>query len=79
MSPLEHYFKSNPADNPARLAKRIGRTPATITRIMTGVRDPSLQLALDIQRGTKGKVKAGQIVQACVDVKLAKLRKAGTQ
>ena len=67
MNVIETYFKET-GDTPAALAQRIGRSPSTITRVMRGERDPSMELARQIERGTEGKLTAEQFISACLDV-----------
>jgi transcriptional regulator with XRE-family HTH domain len=48
------------------LASRIKRAPSTLTRALSGQRNPSLRLAKDIEQGTGGRVTAGEFIQICL-------------
>lgn len=52
------------------LAFRIGRAPSTLTRALSGERNPSVDLALDVERGTNGKVSAGDFLALCLDARV---------
>lgn len=41
----------------SEIAKAIGTTDATVSRLVNGTRKPGLHLAMDIQKATKGKVR----------------------
>jgi transcriptional regulator with XRE-family HTH domain len=47
-------------------AERIGRSPSTLTRLMHGERNPSLSIADDVQRGTRGKVTREEFMLHCM-------------
>lgn len=68
MDAIERYFHES-GDTPSRLAGRIGRSPSTITRVINGQREPSFDLAREIERGTEGKLAAGEFLQACLERK----------
>ena len=62
MNALARYFASTPDDRPFALAKRIGCAPSTITRLVTGDRQPSPKLAKEIERETNRAVKATELL-----------------
>lgn len=68
MDAIARYFDES-GDTPSRLADRIGRAPSTITRVINGQREPSFDLAHDIERGTEGRLTAGEFLQALLDRK----------
>lgn len=47
-------------------ACRIGRSPSTLSRTLAGQRNPSVDLALDVEAGTGGKVSAGIFIDICI-------------
>ena len=47
-------------------AIRIGRSPSTLSRAISGQRDPSLDLARDVERGTGGRVSAIDFLSICL-------------
>lgn len=49
----------------ADFAASIGRSPSTLWRQIRGERNPSLAVALDVERGTKGKIKASRFLALC--------------
>lgn len=65
MNALDIYF-SETGDSASKLASRIGRAPSTITRALRGERDPSVDLARDIERGTGGRVPAEEFLSICM-------------
>jgi len=65
MDAIERYFRDT-GDTPAALAQRIGRSPSTITRAIKGQRNPSLNLARDIERGSAGRLPAADFIGACL-------------
>ena len=48
-------------------AVRIGRAPSTLSRALAGERNPSIDLARDVERGTGGRVSASSFIQSCLD------------
>lgn len=76
MNALEQYFTET-GDNAANLAERVGRSPSSITRPLRGERNASMDLALDVERGTGGKVTASQFISICLDAKKAHEASAG--
>lgn len=59
---LKEYLDST-GERQTDFAKRASSTDATISRIIGGTLNPSLSLALRIQRATGGKVKVDQFEQ----------------
>lgn len=47
-------------------AVRIGRSPSTLSRALAGQRDPSIDLARDVERGTGSRVTAIQFLEICI-------------
>jgi hypothetical protein len=47
-------------------AVRIGRSPSTLTRALSGQRDPSMDLARDVEKGTGGRVSKLQFLEICL-------------
>jgi DNA-binding transcriptional regulator YdaS (Cro superfamily) len=65
MNAIELYFQET-GDNPSKLAERVGRSPSTITRPLNGERNASMDVALDVERGTDGKISAEQFLSICL-------------
>jgi hypothetical protein len=74
MNKLHAYFAET-GDNPTKLAERIGRAVSSITRPLNGERNASMDLALDVQQGTNGRVTAAEFLAICIDAKTAKRQK----
>lgn len=66
MDALATYL-SETGETLSALAIRIGRSPSTLTRALAGHRDPSVDLARDVERGTDGRVTALQFLKICMD------------
>lgn len=64
-TPLTRYLRET-GENLSALAARMGRAPSTLTRPLRGERDPSLDLARDIERATAGRVTAVQFMEICL-------------
>ncbi|MDJ1632697.1 helix-turn-helix domain-containing protein [Rhizobium rhizogenes] len=47
-------------------AVRIGRSPSTLSRALSGQRDPSIDLARDVERGTGGRVSIIDFIAICL-------------
>lgn len=47
-------------------AVRIGRSPSTLSRVLSGQRDPSVDLARDVEAGTGGRVTKLQFLEICL-------------
>jgi|GEM_PF-3356086 DNA-binding transcriptional regulator YdaS (Cro superfamily) len=73
MNALEAYFAET-GDNATKLAERIGRAPSSITRPLRGERNASMNLALDVERGTGGRVTAAEFLAICLKAKEERLR-----
>ena len=52
-------------------ALRIGRSPSTLTRALSGVRGASFDLAKDVERGTDGAVTAIAFIEICLSASVA--------
>ena len=65
MNTLERYLVGR-SEALSAFAVRIGRSPSTLTRALSGGRNPSVDLALDVQRGTDGAVTAAQFLAICL-------------
>ncbi len=59
---LKEYLEST-GERQTDFAKRARSTDGTISKIMSGTLNPSLSLAVRIQRATGGKVKVDQFEQ----------------
>ena len=70
MNALTAYFAET-GDNIAKLAERIGRAPSTITRPLRGERNVSMNVALEVETATGGRVPAAAFVAICLDAKRA--------
>lgn len=68
MNPLEAYFKES-GENPTKLAERLNLAPSTITRPLRGERNVSMDVALEIERGTAGRVTAEQFMAICLEAR----------
>ncbi len=65
MDALTSYFLAT-GDTACALSRRIGRSPSTLMRALKGERDPSMQLARDVERGTGGAVPAIEFLAICL-------------
>lgn len=64
MNALASYFQET-AETPSALARRLGRSPSTITRLLKSGSDgrrASVTLAKEIEAATNGKVKASDVL-----------------
>jgi plasmid maintenance system antidote protein VapI len=59
---LARYF-SETGETPSALASRMGKPVSTVTRLLNGQRGASPKLAIEIEQGTNGRVKAVEIMQ----------------
>jgi hypothetical protein len=66
MNALDRYVKKT-GEPVSTLAIRLGRHPATLLRPLNGTRNATMQVALDVQRGTKGAVTALDFVEICME------------
>ena len=71
MNAMQVYFAET-GENATKLAERIRCSPSSITRPMAGEKNASMDLALEIERGTGGKVTAEQFLAICLSAKRAK-------
>lgn len=65
MDALSNYFAES-GEKLSAFAVRIGRSPSTLSRVLSGQRDPSFDLARDVERGTDGKVSRLQFLEICL-------------
>ncbi|WP_411033815.1 hypothetical protein [Shinella sp. BYT-45] len=65
MDALSMYFAES-GEKLSTFAVRIGRAPSTLSRVLSGQRDPSVDLARDVERGTNGKVSKLQFLEICL-------------
>jgi hypothetical protein len=65
MDALEEYLKKHD-ERVSTLAVRLGRHPATLLRPLAGLRNPTMKIALEVERGTKGEVTALDFVKICM-------------
>jgi hypothetical protein len=68
MNTLQRYLDAKHEPISA-FAVRIGRSPSTLTRVLSGARNPSVHLALDVERGTEGVVSAADFLAICLKTK----------
>lgn len=71
MNALARYF-SETGETPSGLASRLGKPVSTITRLLKGERGASPRLAIEIERGTDGRIKAAEIM----DISLQRAERA---
>lgn len=62
---MDRYLRES-GENLSTLAVRIDRSPSTLTRALSGERNPSARLALDVERGTGGRVAAAEFMSICL-------------
>lgn len=65
MDALSSYLVEN-GEKLSGFAIRIGRSPSTFSRVLSGRRDPSIDLARDVERGTSGRVTKLQFLEICL-------------
>ncbi|CUX40729.1 Putative plasmid maintenance system antidote protein, XRE family (modular protein) [Agrobacterium deltaense Zutra 3/1] len=59
-------FLGETGEKLSTFAVRIGRSPSTLSRAISGRRDPSIDLARDVERGTRGRVSTIQFIEICL-------------
>lgn len=65
MNALDRYLEKT-GEHVSTLAVRLGLHPATLLRPLNGQRNPTMRIALEVQRGTKGEVTALDFVKICM-------------
>jgi len=60
-------------------AVRIGRSPSTLSRALSGQRDPSIDLARDVEAGTGGCISAIQFLEICLAAQAAEASRSAPQ
>lgn len=60
-------FLSETGEKLSTFAVRIGRSPSTLSRAISGRRDPSIDLARDVEKGTSGRVSTIQFIEICLN------------
>jgi transcriptional regulator with XRE-family HTH domain len=65
MDALSTYLIEN-RETLSAFALRIGRSPSTLTRALSGKRDPSIDLARDVEAGTNRSVSAIKFLEICM-------------
>jgi transcriptional regulator with XRE-family HTH domain len=65
MDALSKYLEDE-REKLSAFATRIGRSPSTLSRALSGQRDPSVDLARDVEIGSCGKVSALQFLEICL-------------
>lgn len=65
MMTLSAYLASR-GEKVSAFAVRIGRSPSTLTRVLAGARNPSVDLARDVERGSEGQVTAAVFLSECL-------------
>jgi DNA-binding transcriptional regulator YdaS (Cro superfamily) len=73
---IKAYF-SETGETPSSLAAKIGRSVSTITRPLRGERNASMNVALQVERVTEGRVTADDFMSACLAAKKEVLRETG--
>ncbi len=74
MNALERYLRSS-GETVTQLARRIGRSPSTLSRPLNGERNVSMDIAVEVEAATGGAVTAEQFMAICIE---AKRRTRGT-
>jgi transcriptional regulator with XRE-family HTH domain len=70
MNTLRRYLEEND-ESLSAFAVRIGKAPSTLTRVLSGERNPSIGLAREIEKGTAGKVTAAEFMAICLQTQEA--------
>lgn len=70
MNALDCYLRDT-GEKLSTLAERMKRSPSTITRPLRGERNASMDVALDVERATSGKVSASEFMSICLDARKA--------
>ncbi len=70
---MDRYLHEN-GEKLSNFAALINRSPSTLTRAIGGERNPSLSLARDVERGTDGRVTAGEFIAICMSAANAAAR-----
>lgn len=65
MDALSRYLEGR-GERISSFAVRIGRSPSTLTRALSGDRNPSVGLARDVERGSGGAVSAEEFIRICM-------------
>lgn len=65
MDALSNYLNET-GERLSAFAVRIGRSPSTLSRALSGQRDPSVDLARDVENGTGGRVTKLQFLALCL-------------
>lgn len=65
MKTLREYLEER-GERLSAFAERIGRSPSTLSRVLSGHRNPSVGLARDVERGTQGHVSAASFLVSCI-------------
>jgi hypothetical protein len=65
MNALDQYLEKT-GEHVSTLAVRLGLHPATLLRPLNGRRNPTMRIALEVQRGTRGEVTALDFVKICM-------------
>jgi hypothetical protein len=65
MDALSNYLIES-GERLSAFAVRIGRSPSTLSRALSGQRDPSVDLARDVEQGTGGRVTKLQFLELCL-------------
>lgn len=64
-------FLGETGEKLSTFAVRIGRSPSTLSRAISGRRDPSIDLARDVEKGTDGRVSTIQFIEICLKAQRA--------
>lgn len=76
MNALDLYFEST-GTNLSALAAKIGCAVSTLSRPLSGSRNASMDVAIDVERATGGRVTASQFMSICIDAKKAHAAPSG--
>ena len=69
MDALSRYL-DEAGEKLSTFAVRIGRSPSTLSRALSGQRDPSMDLARDVERGTHGCVTKLAFLEICLEAQV---------
>lgn len=68
MNALERYFE-NTGTNVSALAAKIGCAVSTLTRPLAGIRNVSMDVAIDVEKATDAQVSASEFMAICLTAK----------
>jgi plasmid maintenance system antidote protein VapI len=68
MNALERYFE-NTGTNVSALAAKIGCAVSTLTRPLAGMRNVSMDVAIEVEKATDAQVSASEFMTICLAAK----------